>query len=76
MAIHFSVEELCAPRDRVSAELENRGLYALLCYRQKTDVYLTGYEVFGDCYIQCQLHYADGRMFFLTRSSARMAVSN
>ena len=47
MAIHFSVEELCAPRDRVSAELENRGLYALLCYRQKTDVYLTGYEVFG-----------------------------
>ena len=68
MAIHFSVEELRARRDRVCAELKNRGLYALLCFRQETDFYLTGYDTFGYCFFQCLLLCADGRTVLLTRA--------
>jgi Xaa-Pro dipeptidase len=75
MAIHFSVEELRARRDRVCAELENRGFHALLCFRQETDFYLTGYDTFGYCFFQCLLLCADGRTVLLTRAPERMAVS-
>ncbi len=68
MAIHFSKEELQQRRERVCVELEQRGLYGLLCFRQETDFYLSGYDTFGYCFFQCLLLLADGRFALLTRA--------
>jgi Xaa-Pro dipeptidase len=68
MAIHFDSRELEQRRDRVGAELKRRGLHALLCFRQESDYYLTGYDTFGYCFFQCLLLCADGRMALLTRA--------
>ena len=59
-------------QDRVCAELENRGLHALLYFRHETDFYLTGYDTFGYCFFQCLLLCTDGRRVLLTRASERM----
>jgi len=68
MALHFSETELQQRRDRVCAALQQRGLHAMLCFRQETDFYLTGYDTFGYCFFQCLVLCADGRMVLLTRS--------
>ncbi len=68
MAIHFSEVELQQRRDRVCTELQHRGLDGLLCFRQETDFYLTGYDTFGYCFFQCLLLCSDGRMVLLTRA--------
>lgn len=68
MAIHFSEQELQQRRDRVCADLRQRGLHALLCFRQESDFYLTGYDTFGYCFFQCLLLCADGRFALLTRA--------
>ena len=68
MALHFSEAELQQRRDRVCEELQRRGLYAMLCFRQETDFYLTGYDTFGYCFFQCLLLCADGRLVLLTRA--------
>lgn len=68
MAIHFDSKELEQRRERVCAELQQRGLHALLCFRQESDFYLTGYDTFGYCFFQCLLLRADGRFALLTRA--------
>jgi Xaa-Pro dipeptidase len=68
MALHFSEQELGQRRDRVCEELQQRGLHALLCFRQETDFYLTGYDTFGYCFFQCLVVCADGRVALLTRA--------
>ncbi len=68
MAIHFSETELQQRRDRVCQGLEQQGKYGLLCFRQESDFYLTGYDTFGYCFFQCLLLCADGRMVLLTRA--------
>ncbi len=68
MAIHFSEAELNQRRQRVCKELQQQGLHAMLCFRQETDFYLTGYDTFGYCFFQCLLLCADGRMVLLTRA--------
>ncbi|MCP4186104.1 MAG: aminopeptidase P family protein [Gammaproteobacteria bacterium] len=68
MAIHFSEIELQQRRDRACEELQRRGLDGLLCFRQETDFYLTGYDTFGYCFFQCLLLCSDGRMVLLTRA--------
>ena len=68
MALHFSEVELQQRRDRACAELQQRGLHAMLCFRQETDFYLTGYDTFGYCFFQCLLLCADGRIVLLTRA--------
>ncbi len=68
MAIHFSRDELQQRRERVSEELQRRGQHALLCFRQESDFYLTGYDTFGYCFFQCLLLCADGRFALLTRA--------
>ncbi|MCP4490979.1 MAG: hypothetical protein GY820_27245 [Gammaproteobacteria bacterium] len=40
----------------------------MLCFRQETDFYLTGYDSFGYCFFQCLLLCSDGRMVLLTRA--------
>jgi len=68
MALHFSREELQTRRERACQELQQRGLHALLCFKQETDFYLTGYDTFGFCFFQCLVLNADGRMTLLTRA--------
>ena len=68
MALHFTREELTARRARAIAELERRGLSALLMFRQESMYYLTGYDTFGYVFFQCLVLNADGRMTLLTRS--------
>lgn len=68
MAIHFERNELAQRRLRVCDELKQRGLHGLLCFRQESDYYLTGYDTLGYCFFQCLLLCADGRFALLTRS--------
>ncbi len=68
MTIHFSSIELEQRRARVCEELQQRGLHALLCFRQESDFYLTGYDTCGYCFFQCLLLCADGRFALLTRA--------
>ena len=68
MPLHFSPDELSARRQRVCNELNKNGLAGLLCFRQETDFYLTGYDTFGYCFFQCLYLGADGRIALLTRA--------
>lgn len=68
MPLHFSEAELTARRTAACAELKRRGLDALLCFRQESMYYLTGYDTFGYVYFQCLVLTADGRTILLTRA--------
>ena len=69
MPLHFTEEELAGRRERVTAELQSRGLAALLIFRQESMYYLTGYDTTGYSQFQCLYLGADGRMALLTRSA-------
>ena len=69
MALHFTEQELKSRRDRVVAELQERGLAALLIFRQESMYYLTGYDTTGYSQFQCLYLGADGRLVLLTRSA-------
>jgi Xaa-Pro dipeptidase len=66
--LHFTREELSERRARACASLAARGLDGLLCFRQETMFYLTGYDTFGYVYFQCLYLGADGRTTLLTRA--------
>ena len=68
MAIHFSPEELRSRRDRVREDLNERGLHALLVFRQESSYYLTGFDTFGYCFFQCLYLGADGSVTLFTRA--------
>ena len=68
MALHFSNEEYAERVDRACAALQAEGLDALLCFRQETMYWLTGYDTFGYVFFQCLVLRADGRMSLLTRA--------
>jgi Xaa-Pro dipeptidase len=50
------------------ADLKARGLDALLCFRQESMYWLTGYDTFGYVYFQCLVLTSDGRTALLTRA--------
>ena len=66
--IHFTRDELAARRARACAAMAERGLDGLLCFRQESMYYLTGYDTFGYVFFQCLYLGADGRMSLLTRA--------
>lgn len=66
--LHFTREELAGRRASACASLAARGLDGLLCFRQETMFYLTGYDTFGYVYFQCLYLGADGRTTLLTRA--------
>ena len=68
MALHFSRQELRDRRDRTCAQLGQRGLHALLIFKQESDFYLTGYDTFGYCFFQCLYLGANGDVTLLTRT--------
>ena len=53
---------------RSPAAMAEAGLDALLCFKQETMYWLTGYDTFGYCFFQCLVLHADGRMVLLTRA--------
>ena len=69
MALHFTEQELESRRDNVVAELQAKGLAALLIFRQESMYYLTGYDTTGYSQFQCLYLGADGRLILLTRSA-------
>ncbi len=68
MSLHFSHSELQQRRQRVIEELDKRGFYGLLCFRQESDYYLTGFDTFGYCFYQCLYIGVDGSLTLLTRA--------
>ncbi|MDZ7829916.1 MAG: Xaa-Pro peptidase family protein [Halofilum sp. (in: g-proteobacteria)] len=71
MPIHFAVEEYAERRQQAAAALAASGLDALLCFRQESMYWLSGYDTFGYCFFQCLVLRADGRMTLLTREPDR-----
>jgi Xaa-Pro dipeptidase len=45
------------------------GLDALLCFKQESMYWLTGYDTFGYCFFQCLVLRSDGDIVLLTRSA-------
>ena len=72
MALHFTPEELAERRRRTIAAMTAAGLDGLLCFRQESMYWLTGYDSFGYVYFQCLYLGADGRLMLLTRAPDRL----
>lgn len=68
MALHFSRDEYDQRIARTCEAMESEGLDALLCFRQESMYWLTGYDTFGYVFFQCLVLRADGRMTLLTRA--------
>ena len=67
MPVHFSEEEMRTRRERASSALAERGLDALLMFKQESMYYLCGYDTFGFSMFQCLVMDAGGRTALLTR---------
>ena len=67
MPVHFSEEEMRTRRERASSALAERGLDALLMFKQESMYYLSGYDTFGFSMFQCLVMDAGGRSALLTR---------
>jgi Xaa-Pro dipeptidase len=52
--------------------MAGHGIDALLCFRQETMYWLSGYDTFGYVYFQCMVLGADGRLALLTRAPDRL----
>ncbi|MXY39445.1 MAG: aminopeptidase P family protein [Rhodospirillaceae bacterium] len=68
MPLHFSQAELADRRARTCAAMAEAGLDGLLCFRQESMFWLTGYDTFGYVFFQCLYLDADGAMTLLTRA--------
>jgi Xaa-Pro dipeptidase len=68
MALHFTREEYDRRIARTCEGMAREGLDALLCFRQESMYWLTGYDTFGYVFFQCLVLRADGRMTLLTRA--------
>jgi Xaa-Pro dipeptidase len=69
MPLHFTREELAGRVAKAIAAMAAAGLDALLCFKQETMYWLTGYDTFGFCFFQCLVLRADGDIALLTRSA-------
>jgi Xaa-Pro dipeptidase len=70
--LHFSEGELAERRARACRAMQAEGLDGLLCFRQESMFWLTGYDTFGFVFFQCLYLGADGRMTLLTRAPDRL----
>ncbi len=69
MALHFERTEFDARRDRLTIEMAEKKLDAILLFAQESMYWLTGYDTFGFCFFQCLVLKADGSMVLMTRSA-------
>jgi Xaa-Pro dipeptidase len=68
MPLHFAHEEYAGRLERTRAAMAEAGLDAILCFKQESMYWLSGYDTFGYCFFQCLVVRADGRMVLLTRA--------
>jgi Xaa-Pro dipeptidase len=68
MPLHFAHEEYADRLARARAAMAEAGLDAILCFKQESMYWLTGYDTFGYCFFQCLVVRADGRLVLLTRA--------
>jgi Xaa-Pro dipeptidase len=66
--LHFTEAEFADRMARTRAEMERRGLDALLLFAPESHYWLTGYDTFGFCFFQCLVVHA-GDPVLLTRSA-------
>ncbi len=69
MAMHFSEREYIQRMDRLTAQLREEKLDAILLFAQESMYWLTGYDTFGYCFFQTLVVKADGSKVLLTRSA-------
>jgi Xaa-Pro dipeptidase len=67
--LHFEKTEFDARRDRLTIEMAEKKLDAILLFAQESMYWLTGYDTFGFCFFQCLVVKSDGSMVLLTRSA-------
>lgn len=68
MALHFTHEEYERRIARACSAMQSQGIDALLCFRQESMYWLTGFDTFGYVFFQCLVLRADGRLTLLTRA--------
>lgn len=67
MPIHFTPEEMAGRRERAASAIRDAGFDGLLCFKQESMYWLTGYDTFGFSLFQCLIVTADGDVTLLTR---------
>ncbi|WP_185983509.1 M24 family metallopeptidase [Aureimonas mangrovi] len=67
--LHFAPEEFAGRLSRLTVEMTERKLDAILIFSQESMYWLTGYDSFGFCFFQCLVVKAGGEMRLLTRSA-------
>ncbi len=68
MALHFDRKDYDQRKEKTVVAMVERGLDALLMFKQESMYWLTGYDTFGYCFFQCLILRADGEMVLLTRA--------
>lgn len=68
MATHFTAAEFEQRRQAALASMADRGLDALLMFRQESMYYLSGFDTFGFCFFQCLVLTPDEGFTLLTRA--------
>ena len=53
MPVHFTPEEMAMRRSRAATAIRDVGLDGLLCFKQESMYWLTGYDSFGFSLFQC-----------------------
>jgi Xaa-Pro aminopeptidase len=66
--LHFTEAEFDERMTRTRAEMDRRGLDALLLFAPESQYWLTGYDTFGFCFFQCLIIH-QGEPVLLTRSA-------
>jgi len=69
MALHFAPEEYASRLARLTAEMAERKLDALLVFSQESMYWLTGYDGFGYAFFQCLVVTKSGRLSLVARSA-------
>jgi len=69
--LHFSETELADRRRRACQRMADRGLDAVLLFKQESMFYLTGYDTTGYSLFQCLILLANGDTVLVTRSADR-----
>lgn len=67
--LHFTESEFADRLQRTRAEMQRRGIDAMLLFAPESQFWLTGYDTFGYCFFQCLIVPMDREPVLLTRSA-------
>jgi Xaa-Pro dipeptidase len=69
MGLHFETSEFADRLTRLTRQMQDEKLDAVLLFAQESMYWLTGYDTFGYCFFQTLVVKSDGTMALLTRSA-------